>query len=76
MSRISPIEPQNASTEVQQIYEHRLGGKPGNVFKIMAHQAPALTAFLAFYNAVGRSLGKRLYELVYIRVSMLNRCHY
>ena len=76
MPRISYVEPQNASTEVQQIYEHRLGGKPGSVHKIMAHQPKALTAFLAFYATAGRSLDRKLYELVYIRVSMLNQCHY
>ncbi len=76
MPRISYIEPQNASVEVQQLYEHRLGGKPGSVHKIMAHQPKAMTAFLAFYASVGRSLDRRLYELVYIRTSMLNQCHY
>ena len=76
MPRISYVEPQNASTEVQQIYEHRLGGKPGNIFKIMAHQPKALTALLAFNATAGRTLDRRLYELVYIRISMLNQCHY
>jgi len=76
MARISLVEPQNASTEVQQIYEHRLRGKPGNVHKALAHVPPALTAFLAFYASVGKTLGPRLYDLVYIRVSILNRCNY
>lgn len=76
MSRISLIEPQNASSEVQHLYEHRLRGRPGNIHKAMAHMPPALTAFLSFYPAVGRTLPPRLYELVYIRVSMLNQCHY
>ena len=76
MPRISYVDPQTANPEVQQLYEHRLGGKPGNVHKIMAHQPKALTAFLAFYASVGRSLDRRLYELVYTRVSMLNQCHY
>ena len=76
MPRISYVEPHTASTEVQQLYEHRLGGKPGNVHKIMAHKPKALTAFLAFYATTGRSLDRKLYELVYIRVSMLNQCHY
>ncbi|HLH06340.1 MAG TPA: carboxymuconolactone decarboxylase family protein [Terriglobales bacterium] len=75
-ARISYVEPQNASTEVQQLYEHRLGGKPGSIHKIMARQPKALTAFLAFYASVGRSLDRRLYELVYIRTSLLNQCHY
>jgi alkylhydroperoxidase family enzyme len=76
MPRISYVEPQTASAEVQQLYEHRLGGKPGNVHKIMAHQPKALTAFIAFYASVGRSLDRRLYELVYIRTSILNQCNY
>ncbi len=76
MARVPLIDAQQASNEVKHLYEHRLGGKPGNVHKAMAHQPQALTAFLSFYSSVGRSLGQRLYELVYIRVSMLNRCHY
>ena len=31
---------------------------------------------VAFYASVGRSLDRRLYELVYIRVSMINGCRY
>jgi alkylhydroperoxidase family enzyme len=76
MARIPLVEPQNASTEVQQIYEHRLRGQTANVHKAMAHVPPALTAFLAFYASVGKTLPPRLYEMIYIRVSILNRCHY
>ena len=76
MARISLIEPATASTEVQQMYEHRLGCAPANVHKAMAQVPRALTAFLAFYTSVGKTLPLRLYELIYIRVSMLNRCHY
>jgi hypothetical protein len=76
MARIPLVEPQTASTEVQQIYEHRLGGKPGNVHKAMAHVPHALTAFLAFYSSVGKTLSRRLYEMTYIYVSMINRCRY
>jgi len=35
-----------------------------------------LKGFLGFYPTVGRSLDRRLYELIYIRVSMINECHY
>jgi alkylhydroperoxidase family enzyme len=42
----------------------------------MAQRPGALKAFLAFYGSIGRALDRRLYELVYIRVSMLNQCHY
>jgi alkylhydroperoxidase family enzyme len=76
MARISLVEPATASTEVQQLYEHRLGGKPANVHKAMAHLPHTLTAFIAFYTSVGKTLPPRLYELTYIHVSMLNQCHY
>ena len=76
MARIALVEPQNASTEVKQIYEHRLRGRPANVHKAMAHNPHALTPFLAFYAAVGKSLDRRLWELVYLRVSMINGCIY
>lgn len=76
MARIAYIEPRSASQEVQQIYEHRLGGKPANLHKAMAHNPQALTPFLAFYAATGRSLHRRLWELVYLRVSFLNGCKY
>lgn len=76
MTRISLVEPQNASPEVTEIYEQTLKGKPGNIHKALAHRPQVFKSFLAFYPSVGRSLDRRLYEIVYIRVSMLNRCHY
>lgn len=76
MARISLVEPKDANREVQQIYEHRLRGRPANVHKAMAHNPHALTPFLAFYSAAGRSLDRKLWELVYLRVSFLNHCHY
>ncbi len=76
MARVKLIEPESAPTEVQHIYEHRLRGKPANVHKAMAHLPETLTAFLAFYSSVGRTPERRLYEMVYIRVSLLNGCEY
>jgi uncharacterized peroxidase-related enzyme len=35
-----------------------------------------LKSFLTFYASVGRSLDRKLYELVYLRVSMINGCRY
>ena len=35
-----------------------------------------LKNFLGFYASVGRSLDRKLYELIYLRVSMINGCHY
>ncbi|HEY4931692.1 MAG TPA: carboxymuconolactone decarboxylase family protein [Terriglobales bacterium] len=76
MARVSYIELEAGSPEVREIYETTLRGKPGSVQKILAHRPAMLKAFLAFYASVGRSLERRLYEMVYIRVSMINGCRY
>jgi alkylhydroperoxidase family enzyme len=76
MPRVAYVELETASPEVREIYETALRGKPGSVQKILAHRPELLKNFLAFYASVGRSLDRRLYELVYIRVSMINQCHY
>ncbi len=76
MARVSYVEPKNAPAEVKEIYEQNLKGKPANVHKALAHLPQVLKGFLTFYPAIGRSLNRRLYELVYIRVTMLNQCDY
>lgn len=76
MARISLIAAENAPPEVKEIYEKILRGKPGNVQKALAHRPDALKNFLAFYASVGKSLDRKLYEMIYIRVSVLNDCHY
>lgn len=76
MARIAYIEPDQASPEVKEIYEQKLKGKPGSAQKLVAHRPEMLKNFLAFYASVGRSLDRKLYELVYIRVSMINECSY
>src|SRR5438045_3948603 len=76
MARIALIEPEQANPEVKQIYDGTLRGKPGNAQKAIAHRPDMLKNFLTFYASVGRSLDRKLYELIYIRVSMINQCHY
>jgi uncharacterized peroxidase-related enzyme len=76
MARISLIGPESANAEVKEIYEKTLRGKPGNVQKALAHRPEMLKNFLSFYGSVGRSLDRKLYELIYLRVSFLNGCHY
>lgn len=76
MARISLVEPQTASPEVAEIYEKALRGKPGNAQKALAHRPEMLRNFLPFYASVGRSLDRKLYELIYIRISLINGCHY
>jgi uncharacterized peroxidase-related enzyme len=76
MARIALIEPEQATPEVKEIYEQKLKGKPGNVQKALAQRPEMLKNFLGFYASVGRSLDRKLYELIYIRVSMINGCRY
>src|SRR5580704_10388635 len=76
MARISLVTPESASPEVREIYEVTLRGKPGNVQKALAHRPEMLKNFLSFYASVGRSLDRKLYELIYLRVSFINGCHY
>lgn len=76
MARVSLIEPDQASAEVKQTYDTVLKGKPANVHKAIAHRPDMLAKFLPFYGSVGRSLDRKLYELIYIRVSVINGCNY
>ena len=76
MARLPYVEMQDALPEVREIYETALRGKPGSVQKLLAHRPEVLRTFLAFYGTVGRTLDRRIYEMVYIRVSMINGCHY
>jgi uncharacterized peroxidase-related enzyme len=76
MARVELVEAKGARPVVRQIYEHRLAGRPANMHKAMAHNPQALTPFLAFYAAAGKSLDRKLWEMVYLRVSFINGCGY
>jgi uncharacterized peroxidase-related enzyme len=76
MARIRLVNPDTAPPEVLEIYEKTLRGKPGNAQKALAHRPEMFKNFLSFYASVGRSLDRKLYELIYIRVSMINGCRY
>ena len=76
MARVGLIERESASPEVREIYDIALRGKPGNIQKVLAHRPEMLKNFLPFYASVGRSLDRKLYELIYLRVSLINGCHY
>ena len=76
MAYVSLIQAEVASPEIKEIYEQKLKGKPNNVQKALAHRPDMLKNFIPFYASVGRSLERKLYELIYIRVSMMNECPY
>jgi len=76
MARINLVSAEAAAAEVKEIYEKTLRGKPGNAQKVLAHRPEMLKNFLPFYASVGRSLDRKLYEMIYLRVSLVNGCHY
>jgi len=76
MARLSYVEMEQAPPEVREVYEKTLKGKPVSFHKLLAHRPEVLKILLPFYASVGRSLDRRLYEAVYIRVSMINGCRY
>ena len=76
MARIPLVTPDTAPPEVLEIFEKTLRGKPGNAQKALAHRPEMLKNFLPFYASVGRSLDRKLYELIYLLASLINGCHY
>jgi uncharacterized peroxidase-related enzyme len=76
MARIPLVTLDNAPPEVQEIFEKTLRGKPGNAQKALAHRPEMLKNFLPFYASVGRSLDRKLYEMIYLLASLINGCHY
>ena len=76
MARVSYVEMEQAPPEIREIYEQKLKGRPSNFQKAVAHRPELLKNFLGFYASVGRSLERRLFELLYLRVSSINQCHY
>ncbi len=76
MARVSYVEPEQATGDVKQVYEQTFKNKPGNIQMALAHRPEILKNFLAFYGSVGKALDKRLYEMIYIRVSIINGCQY
>src|SRR5579863_7996950 len=76
MARIALIEYENAPLDVKEVYEKTLRSKPGNAQKALAHRPEMLKNFLGFYASVGRSLDRKLYEMIYLRCSLINGCRY
>lgn len=76
MARIGYVELDQATPEVKDIYEKIFRGRPGNAQKALAHRPEMLKNFLSFYGSVGKSLDRKLYEEIYIRVSAINGCRY
>ena len=83
MARIPYIEKADASPEVQAIYreiENRFQmPEVVNTIKILAHTPELMQPVLNFVGQILRAPGRlepRLRELVSLRVSRVNECHY
>lgn len=80
MSRIAPIEPHQASSEVRAVYDRieDMGFSLLNVFKMFANHAGILDAFARIATALyaDAKLAPRYRELAYLRASQINACHY
>jgi len=76
MPRVSYVDPQSASAEVKEIYDSVFKGRPGSFHRLLAHRPALLKSFVQLFGTVGRAIDRRLYELLYIRVAMINECQY
>jgi uncharacterized peroxidase-related enzyme len=76
MTRIPYVDDEHLTSEAREIFDVKLKGKPRNSQRMLAHQPEILKTFIDFFMSVGQGIDRRIYELVYIRVSMLNRCNY
>jgi alkylhydroperoxidase family enzyme len=78
-ARVPYVERDQAPPEIQEVYERvqKATGRVPNLFKLMAHHARSLPAFVQWYPALREGpLDIRLRQLAYVRVSQVNGCHY
>lgn len=80
MGRISKLEPSQVDGQVQKIFEAFLKerGNIPNMFRTVAHRPAILKSMIDhFKNVMGTgTVGARLKELLFVRVSQLNHCDY
>ena len=80
MPRISKLEPSQVDDQVRTIFEAFLKerGNIPNMFRTVAHRPPILKSMIDhFKNVMGTgTLGPKLKELLFVRVSQINHCDY
>ena len=80
MGRIPLIQPDEASPELQELYDGIAAARGSvlNVYKGIAHHPEALRALFELITTTYRSgsLEPRHRELAYLYTSTLNQCHY
>lgn len=81
MAWIKVIAEGEASGKLKQTYDEqaRLAGSVGNILKIYSLAPHILSSHLDLYMAIMHTPGaipQRLREMIAVRVSALNHCHY
>jgi AhpD family alkylhydroperoxidase len=75
MANLPSVEMKHAPAEVRAIYASALRGDLHVLPDLLAHRPELLPLLLSCYGTVGRTLERRTYEIVYLRISILNQCH-
>jgi uncharacterized peroxidase-related enzyme len=78
-ARLPYVDRTQVEPEIQAIYDglQQTSGRVLNIYRLMAHHARSLPAFLGWYPRLREGpLDLRLRYLAYVRASQLNRCHY
>ena len=78
-ARVPYLERDQVSPEIQSVYDRlqETRGRVLNIFKLMAHHARSLPAFLDWYPKLSEgALDMKLRQLAYVKVSQLNHCWY
>ena len=78
--RISRLERSAVDAEVGAIYDHfmKVRGNIPNMFRTVAHRPEILRTMIAHFRAMMETgtIPAKLKELLFVRVSQLNRCDY
>ena len=78
-ARLPYLERDQVSAETRALYDElqQSRGRVLNIWKLMAHHARSLSAFLAWYPKLAEGpLDPKLRQLAYVKVSQLNHCWY
>ena len=78
--KIPPLERDQAPEAARPIYDtlQQTVGRVMNFWKVLAHRPDVLRTFMDFDSAVWApgALSPKIKELVYLRASIMNGCHY
>jgi AhpD family alkylhydroperoxidase len=78
-ARLPYLDRAQVEPEIQAVYDglQQASGRVLNIYRLMAHHARSLPAFLGWYPRLREGpLDLRLRYLAYVRASQLNRCRY